>query len=219
MATHFLLPLATTLLLLLALSPTLTTGDVDTDPVLDLDGNPLEVGSRYYILPAGAGFRGGLTLSAKPGQLCPLYVVESPREVDLGKAVKFTPRDSTQTQISLSSEVIIDSGFSAYCRDVGIWRLRITPTSRRYEVVAAGAFETPLTLFRIMRVGSSSKLPVYKIVYCDPNPHFGLCQDLGIFDDNNSGLKLLSLMTNSDDALLVVFHKKTETNLVYRATN
>ena len=50
-----LVPAATTLFLLLL---TLATADTDSDLVLDIEGNPLEVGSEYYIRRA-IGFVGG----------------------------------------------------------------------------------------------------------------------------------------------------------------
>ncbi|KAJ8423426.1 hypothetical protein Cgig2_015480 [Carnegiea gigantea] len=154
MATHFTVLAATTLLLLLSHSPTPTTGDTNTgigsEAVLDIEGNPLEANSEYYILPVVPGFTGGLILEPL---LCPRYVIASPSYSGLGSPVKFipvgTPDDDRLGQIHLSSNVIIDSGFSPICRNRLVWSVSSYLPLRLLLIVADGASYTPPALFKI----------------------------------------------------------------------
>ncbi|KAJ8433099.1 hypothetical protein Cgig2_020595 [Carnegiea gigantea] len=189
-----LLPGATTLFLLLL---TLATADTDSDLVLDVEGNPLEVGSEYYIGRA-VGFFGGIGRSGRDGTdlSCPLYVVEGPSEVDRGDPVKFVPVDETQKEIHLSSDVQIDSGLSAYCRSDGFWRVSFDAYTRGDVIIAAGAFSVPRSSFRIEKTEGS--LNAYKIAY------------LTVFRDLLSGLKLVGLTDDSTQGLLFVFYKNTK---------
>ncbi|XP_021748587.1 factor Xa inhibitor BuXI-like [Chenopodium quinoa] len=67
----FLLPVTAITLLLFVLSPSPSSADL----VLDTDGNPLQNGGQYYILPHSKN-TGGLIVDGlvKPGQICPAYV-------------------------------------------------------------------------------------------------------------------------------------------------
>lgn len=220
MGKNILLPATTTLLiLLLSLSPTRTTADV----VRDSEGNPVEAGSEYYIRPVGIGFRGGITRSPKSQQSrCPLYAVESPNEVDPGQAVKFLPILRSK-HILLSSKLRIDSGFSAYCRQDGLWRMSLDAWSRRFVVSATGPFGVPGDWFKIEK-SESSETPSYKITSCPPNTSSlegeVLCKDLGI-SNGISGLKLLGVTNNNPESTLhVAFFKKPADKIVaYSATN
>lgn len=160
---------ATTLFLLLL---TLTTADTDSHLVLDVDGNPLEVGSEYYIGRA-VGFFAGIGRDPRNG-VCPLYVVERFSEVDRGDPLKFVPVNETQKEIHLSSDVQIDSGLSAYCRSDGFWRVSLDAYSRREVIIAGDAFSGPPSSFRIEKTEGSFN--AYKIAYSPPTTTSSLQQ-------------------------------------------
>ena len=202
-----LLPAATTLFLLLL---TLATADTDSDLVLDIEGNPLEVGSEYYIRRA-IGFVGGIGRSGRSSPIptdlsCPLYVIEYPGELDEGDPVKFVPVDETQKEIHLSSDVQIDSGRSAYCRSDGFWRVRFDAYTRGDVIIASGTFSDPRSSFRIEKTEGS--LNAYKIAYSPPPTTSSQQQRyLTVFRDLLSGLKLAGLTDDSARVVLFVFFK------------
>ena len=204
-----LLPITITLFLLIlsvsiSLASTLVTAATDSDLVLDVEGNPLEVGSEYYIQPA-IGFRGGIGRSGRspsaPDLSCPLYAIEVPSEVNRGDPVKFVPVDETQKQIHLSSDVQIDSGFSAYCRDDGLWRLALDAYNRRLVVIASGAFNAPRSLFKIETTDGS--LGAYRITTAEQEGS----SYLTLFRDRLSRLTMLGLTDDPSEALLIIFAK------------
>ncbi|KNA11068.1 hypothetical protein SOVF_138590 [Spinacia oleracea] len=167
MANHLLLPAATIILTLLFLSPpTVTAAD---SVVLDMDGNPLEAGSQYYVLTLGtrgAG-RGGLTAERLTGP-CPLYVGQHRSWTQQGSPVTFYPADSSQKNITQSSDVNIAFNPSPICRNQGVWQLSSNGLGV-FHVTTNGVIgnpgaETFTNWFKIEK--ASSEPDSYKIVYC-----------------------------------------------------
>jgi len=201
MATKLVLPYANTLLLLfLSLSPTAIAS-----VVLDIEGNPLDSVSKYYIRPWGTGFRGGLTRASKPGQLCPQYVTQSPYETDIGQPVRFFPADGTQRgRIHLFSDLNIAFGPS-FCRSDGVWSLTHDPYTGQIEVSADGYLKrSERNLFQITP-GQDPRINVYTITAGG----VGMFRPLGIFRDYESGLDILGFSYDIEP-LQVVFVKKTD---------
>ncbi|KAL2903296.1 Trypsin/chymotrypsin inhibitor [Bienertia sinuspersici] len=93
---HFLLPTITTIHVTLLF---LSTPTAANHAVLDIDGNPLEASSRYYVLTWGRG------AAAR------------------GRPVSFYPADPSQKQITEGDEINISFGGPNYCRTNGVWQL------------------------------------------------------------------------------------------------
>ncbi|KAJ8433092.1 hypothetical protein Cgig2_020588 [Carnegiea gigantea] len=205
-----LVPAATTLFLLLL---TLTTADKDSDLILHVEGNPLEVGSEYYIRRA-VGFFGGIVRSGRDGQWRSHHGVSGvtrhpfQKKIDRGDPVKFAPVDETRKEIHLSSEVQIDSGLSAYCRSDGFWRVSFDAYTRGDVIIASGTFGVPCSSFRIEKTEGSHN--AYKIAYSPPTTSSLQQRYLTVFRDLLSGLKLVGLTDDSTQGLLFVFYKKTK---------
>ncbi|KAJ8421166.1 hypothetical protein Cgig2_026614 [Carnegiea gigantea] len=186
-----LVPAAATLFLLI----TLTTADTDNDLVLDREGNPLEVGSEYYIQRA-VGFFGGIGRSGRDNTdlSCPLYVVQRLSEVDRGDPVEFVPINGTQKEIHLSSDVQIDSGLSAYCRSDGLWRVRFGAYTCGNVIIASRAFSVPRSSFRIEKIEGPHN--AYMIAYSPPTTSSlltkGLDMRLGFTNPTNQNPLTLS---------------------------
>uniref|UniRef100_A0A6N2LJ50 Uncharacterized protein n=1 Tax=Salix viminalis TaxID=40686 RepID=A0A6N2LJ50_SALVM len=60
------------------------------EPVVDIDGEKLVAGTKYYILPVFRGRGGGITM-ARNKTSCPLAVVQDRLELSKGLPLTFTP--------------------------------------------------------------------------------------------------------------------------------
>ncbi|KNA03096.1 hypothetical protein SOVF_212410 [Spinacia oleracea] len=163
MANHLLLLAATILFLS---PPTVTAAD---SVVLDMDGNPVEAGSRYYVQTLGSrgASRGGLAAEPLSG-ICPLYVGQHRSWTNQGRPITFYPADPSQKNITLSSDVNIAFGLNGLCRNQGVWQLTSNGDGVFYvttngEIGNPGA-ETFTNWFKLEEAlpGTNS----YKIVYC-----------------------------------------------------
>lgn len=213
MAVNFPL-LAVASLLLVSQTLTLTSAE-DDDLVRDIVGEPLQVGMEYYMMSEGNPFR-GITTSPNPkgDSPCPLYVVES----GASKPVKFSHTDPTISQIHLSTDLLIDSGFDAYCRADGIWGMEINPLARRFEVVANGG--SSHSNFQI-RNKEGSKYGGYTLTYCHgfsrshhPRQEEDKCEDLGVA--TIFGSKVLGFPSTSE--IKIFFIKKGSDEVALHST-
>ncbi|KNA21297.1 hypothetical protein SOVF_044560 [Spinacia oleracea] len=177
MANHLLLPAATIFLTLLFLSPATATATAADSVVVDIDGNPLEAGSQYYVLTSGSRGAGRGGLNAVPlGGICPLYVGQHRSWNNRGSPVSFYPADLSQKNITLSSDVNIAFGLSAMCRNQGVWQLSSNELGVFYittngEIGNPGA-ETFTNWFKIEKL-PFPKSNSYRIVYCFAVPKPG----------------------------------------------
>jgi len=183
---------------------------MDSDLVLDTDGDPLEVGSEYYIhfdmLPEVIGRSGR---SYKPGKVdCPLFAIGVPGDFNGGVPVKFKPVNKTQKQIHLSSEVYIDSGFSLDCHDDGLWRMKFDALSRGFAVIASGAPDVPRGAFTIVKIEEFEIFRSYMLGYFPDQPLISPGSGyLSVVGDSVSPLPLLGVTLDPDEAIKVVFVK------------
>ena len=77
----------------------------------------------------------------------------------MGESVTFIPNNViNQTKIRVSSGVKIDSGFSRYCRDDGVWRVNLDAMKHRVVVIASGALDIPRPWFLIQKVDIPSPI-------------------------------------------------------------
>uniref|UniRef100_A0A7C9B0Z9 Uncharacterized protein n=1 Tax=Opuntia streptacantha TaxID=393608 RepID=A0A7C9B0Z9_OPUST len=204
----------TLFLLLVSLCPLRTSADTDTDEmVLDVDGNPLEVGSEYYVQSVGGG-------SSSPAKwlrrsrmsyapvACPRRVVET---TDASEAVKIIPQNTTEKHIRASWDVQIDSGYTAICKEDGVWSMALSGTimSPQLLVSASGPdIDSSGGLFQINKAGASS----YKITYGPPpggEAPPGYFGDLGIVEAFVFGDLILGVAGTNAEPLQVTFTKKT----------
>jgi hypothetical protein len=84
------------------------------EPVLDISGNKVTTGVKYYILPVFRGKGGGLTVTNvnnlnSGNNTCPLYVLQEKLEVKNGQGVTFTPYNTKQGVILTSTDLNIKS--------------------------------------------------------------------------------------------------------------
>ncbi|KAK4371259.1 hypothetical protein RND71_010734 [Anisodus tanguticus] len=189
---------------------------ITTTPVLDIDGNELQIGLKYTILPtqngSSTGGGGGLALAPK-NRPCPFYVTQENLESSNGLPARFMPVDNKQQVIKLSTDVNIVFFAATICVQSTAWKVGGTDeiTGRRY-VMSGGmtgrpGLETISNWFRIERYGNGSGINnnvFYKIVFC-PGVCSNckvVCANVGVFNEN--GKRWLGL---NDEPLAVRFKK------------
>ncbi|KAI7749856.1 hypothetical protein M8C21_027521 [Ambrosia artemisiifolia] len=188
-------------LLLSTISSTL--GQESPDPVRDIDGNLLQSGTEYYILPVVRGMGGGLTLGPRSDDLCPLDVVQENLEVDNGLPLTFTPVDPKKGIIQESTDLNIIFQAQSICVQSNVWGL---VEYEGHRIVSASGTpgnpgsETINNWFNIRKFDDH-----YKLVYCPTVCSIcrPVCGDIGVKIDEN-GTRRLAI---SDVPFKIMFKK------------
>ncbi|XP_031379665.1 alpha-amylase/subtilisin inhibitor-like [Punica granatum] len=125
--------LVTVVLLAIAIS----SPAASQNPVLDTDGNPVQSGVQYYVLPGVTDVAGGLTLVRRTDQ-CPLYVGQEPLApvVSSGLPVIFTPFATGESIIREGRDTGVQFDAASVCVQSTAWRVgpEDPDTNRRFIV-------------------------------------------------------------------------------------
>ncbi|XP_013719785.1 kunitz trypsin inhibitor 4-like [Brassica napus] len=166
---------------LLALTAALAATVNALKPVLDTDGDIIFDGS-YYVLPriSGPG-GGGLSLTSRGGNWCPLYIGQEYSEVNRGIPIKFSnwmiqvafAPESTSLNIQMDVPTTI-CGQSTY------WYVPPPKAGVIDPLFIAAGPKRSSGLFHIKKINDA--LGGYKIVFC---PNDSDCSDIGIFVDRH----------------------------------
>ncbi|MED6143220.1 hypothetical protein PIB30_004308 [Stylosanthes scabra] len=166
------------------------------EPVLDVTGQKLRVGVKYYILPVLRGKGGGLTVGSSVNATCPTYVLQDNLEVTRGTPVTFTPSTANKDGVILTStDLNIKSvATSSKCKnkESSVWRL-LKVLSGVWFISTDGVEGNPgintiVNWFKIEKDGED-----YNLSYCPSVCNCStLCRPLSIFTDSD-GTKHLSL--------------------------
>uniref|UniRef100_A0A7N0V9E9 Uncharacterized protein n=1 Tax=Kalanchoe fedtschenkoi TaxID=63787 RepID=A0A7N0V9E9_KALFE len=174
-------------------------------PVLDVDGNKVRAGVKYYILPLVRGRGGGLTLGPRTNNTCPLNVLQEQNEVSNGLPLTFSPvdkkgivRESTDMNIKFSAQSI--------CADSTVWKLgSYDEATGKYFITAGGVEGNPgrSTTGNWFKIDKSGEY--YKLVFCPGVCNFCkvICKDIGIHIEG--GKRFLAL---TDTSPFLVFFKR-----------
>ncbi|XP_073147237.1 kunitz trypsin inhibitor 5-like [Henckelia pumila] len=175
-------------------------------PVVDLDGNNLREGIRYYILPLARGRGGGVTISSTSNKTCPVAVAQAPFELKNGLPLTFRPVKSEKGGfIRESTDLNIKFSAASVCARSTVWKLDGYDESAKQYFVTTGGVEgnpgreTISNWFKIDRYQSD-----YKLVFCPTVCNYCkvICRDVGIFFQD--GKRRLAL---SDVPFVVMFKK------------
>ncbi|THU73394.1 hypothetical protein C4D60_Mb04t22380 [Musa balbisiana] len=153
------------------------------EPVRDTDGNVLQRGVDYYILPAVTDIGGGLTLAGRNGS-CPLSVALASLPSDNGLPLQFSPEDDDDDTVELSTDTNVI--FSAYtiCVQSTVWKLERDEGEGRYYVAIGGVAGNPgkETLSNWFKIESYQG--VYKLVFCPTVCDYcrPVCGSLGVYE-------------------------------------
>ncbi|XP_021719341.1 miraculin-like [Chenopodium quinoa] len=145
---NFYLQLYTTILLMFSISmvSSATTANNVDSLVLDIEGNPLEVGSFYYVRTPQSTFRwgGGIVAASKPNQPeCPQYVAQLGEGWYRESPIKFLPSDPSHKHVHISSDVnvVFNNSFSACSQ--GAWQLTPDANSGDLFLSTGGGIGNP----------------------------------------------------------------------------
>jgi hypothetical protein len=163
--------------------------------VLDIDGEKLVAGTKYYILPVFRGRGGGITMASNKTS-CPLAVVQDRLEVSKGLPLTFTPAaDDKKGVILVSTDLNIKFLAKTTCPQSTVWKIIKSSNSKVQWFVSTGGvegnpgFNTVTNWFQIEKADDD-----YKLVFCPTKVcNCGvLCRDIGIYIEDN-GTRTLSL--------------------------
>ena len=189
---------------LLALTAVLTVTGSPGEPVLDIHGDII-FDCSYYVLPriSGPG-GGGLTLSSRGDDWCPLYLKLEYSKVNMGIPVKFSDWRTKVAYVPESANLNIQMDVKAtICGQSTYWYVPpVEPITVIEALFLAAGPKLSDGFFQIKKIKDA--LGGYKIVFCVNNND---CSDIGIFVDKQ-GVKRLAL---SSTPFEVRFMKATET--------
>ncbi|KAF2564330.1 hypothetical protein F2Q70_00016022 [Brassica cretica] len=192
---------------LLALTTVLAVTASPGQPVLDINGDIISDGS-YYVIPLNYGTKGGgLTLSPRGDNLCPLFVGQRISEVNRGIPVKFSNWRSKVQFVPQSENLNIEMDVKAkFCVRSTYWWVTAAESHFRKLFVTAGpkpelGEDTSKSFFQIKKTGVL--VNSYTVAFCSKDNG---CSDVGIFMDEH-GIRRLAL---GSMPFPVMFMKATE---------
>ncbi|XP_059300056.1 kunitz trypsin inhibitor 5-like [Lycium ferocissimum] len=196
------------LLLLLSLSiiPFILAGS-SPSPVLDINGDKVQAGPNYFILPVIRGRGGGLTpYNVKQNNTCPRDIMQWNYNDEPGLPVVFTRLDAKKGVVRLSTDLNVRFYTPTICARETIWKLGpYDDKLKQYFVVTGGVEGNPgqQTLSSWFKIEKFKK--DYKFVFCPSVCKICkvICKDVGIFRTKD-GVRLLAL---SDTPHRVMFKK------------
>ncbi|KAF7813421.1 kunitz-type trypsin inhibitor KTI1-like [Senna tora] len=166
--------------------------------VLDTDGDAVQNGGSYYILPAFRGKGGGLGLARTGYETCPLSVVQDSNQLSNGMPVEI----SSPLRIT-----IIKEGFPLNLRFEAVPICAVTPS--RWTVVKDAPHPVKLTGFYENTLSGSFTIEKYdmdyKLKFCGRESD--TCADVGVYVDENGVRQLV--MGEANGQLVVKFKKAT----------
>ncbi|CAE5963992.1 unnamed protein product [Arabidopsis arenosa] len=134
---------------LLAFAAVLAATTANAQPVLDIDGDII-FGGSYYVLPVIRGQGGGVTLSGRGDQPCPLDIVQESSEVDEGIPVKFSNWRSRVGFVPESESLNIETDIAAtvcvqstYWWIDATWRVTAGPKPEGFGEDSSPKFQRP----------------------------------------------------------------------------
>ncbi|KAL3007397.1 hypothetical protein AAZX31_08G332300 [Glycine max] len=210
--------------LLCAFTSYLPSATADDDHVYDTDGDKLQYGVNYFVLPVIRGNGGGIQVAKAGNETCPLTVVQSGNELSEGLPIKIASRSAgvafiTQGQLFKSIQFgVFPSTLRPGCPPSPIpskwdppseWTIVAGLPERGLAVKLVGYQNRVSGWFSIVKVAddASSSSVGYKLVFCrwpEEEVAIHLCKNVGIHTDGK-GIRRLVLSANTP--LVVQFQK------------
>lgn len=186
------------------------------EAVFDTDGNKLQAGVKYYVLPLTRGSGGGLTFTSFSNQTCTdLSVVQEQLEVDPGNSITFRPAAKEEGVIRVSTDLnFIFSAFTI-CIQSNVWKLDYDESINRYVININGVSgnpgkETISNWFKIEKYQQIGDHYYYKIRFCPTVCDYCkvVCKDVGIFFQEDEDKKEWRRLVLTDEKPFRVMFKK-----------
>ncbi|MCD7453918.1 hypothetical protein HAX54_022674 [Datura stramonium] len=195
------------LLFSLSIIPFNLAGSSSQSPVLDINGDEVQAGPNYFVLPVIRGRGGGLTpFNVKQNNTCPRDIMQWADEDEEGLPVVFTRVDAEKGVVRVSTDLNVRFYTPTICARETIWKIgEYDDKLKQYFVVTGGVEGNPGqqtvgNWFKIEKFGSD-----YKFVHCPSVCKFCkvICKDVGI-SITKDGIRLLAL---SDTPHKLMFKK------------
>ncbi|KAI9071277.1 hypothetical protein K1719_046752 [Acacia pycnantha] len=190
----------------------LTTTSLASNLLHDIDGNLLENGGLYYILPAHSEKGGGLELASTESESCPRTVVQARSQDSKGLPARLA---SPVLMLTLGPGFPLTIEFHHQNPPSCLHHSRLQWTVDRESKLVKIAYreeEQMFGPFQIQPHGDDS----YKLVHCERqsrNNHD--CKDLGLSTDDENNMQFL--VVKDGDPLLVKFKKDDHRDNQYLA--
>ncbi|KAH0669939.1 hypothetical protein KY290_025353 [Solanum tuberosum] len=182
--------------------------------VVDIDGNPVKAGAKYFVLPSLRGSGGGLILSRvvdKNVKVCPQDIVQVPKELNRGRPVEFFPAypEKTGEFIKVNNPINVNFFFpneASRCANFTVWKM-----DKKYKYVVGrgtlGALNRIRNWFRIVPYGKD-----YRFVYCPSLcvPCKIKCFDLFISYEERENVEVRRLAASGNELPFSVYFKKVD---------
>lgn len=142
--------------------------------MLDVEGNPLEAGSPYYVRTELSKLQigGGLVFASKPNHPeCPQYVAQLAEGWNGESPITFLPSDPSNKHIHISSDlnIIFNNTTSTVCSQ-GAWQLTPDANSGKLYLSTGGSIGKPssqTTAANWLKIERSSvDSSFYQLEYC-----------------------------------------------------
>lgn len=180
-------------LIFLTFSLKQSLADAETDAVIDISGDNVRTGLKYYILPVFRGRGGGLTMGQPRNGSCPLDVVQADQEVSSGMSVTFSLATGKRGVIRVSTDLNFKFDGASICVQSTVWKLRAYDEEvGQYFVSTSGVAgnpgkETISNWFKIEKFDDD-----YKITFCPTVCDICkvICRDVGVYVDDGGKRRL-----------------------------
>ncbi|CAH9101765.1 unnamed protein product [Cuscuta epithymum] len=181
-------------------------GEAAVRTVLDVDGNGVQSGVKYYVVPVNHTQGGGLDLLRRPPSTpCYENVVAVRHPKRLANAASFFPAVApkngvVQNGTDLNVEIFPSGANARNCsKSSSVWRIPGDPENIDTDIyVVSGGVKgnpspaTAVNWFMIVKSVNGYKFMFCPFSLCDCNP---VCQDVGIFVDK-AGNRLLKVQSS-----------------------
>ncbi|KAI3936123.1 hypothetical protein MKW92_004323 [Papaver armeniacum] len=197
----------------LAISVQFSAVSAASEAVLDIKGQSLRKGTKYYVLPVARGMGGGLVLGKQlNGTQCPLHVVQAQREIFDGIPLTFTSVKPNAPVIRVSTDLNVKFSASSICFQSMVWSLTDFDESVSKRFIAADGvagnpgLQTVGNWFKIEKDGVIKNS--YKFLHCPGVCNFCkvICKEVGIFIGSD-GVRRLSLINDGERPFRVMFKR------------
>nr|1XG6_A Chain A, Chymotrypsin inhibitor 3 [Psophocarpus tetragonolobus] len=178
------------------------------DDLVDAEGNLVENGGTYYLLPHIWAHGGGIETAKTGNEPCPLTVVRSPNEVSKGEPIRIS---SQFRSLFIPRGSLVALGFAnpPSCAASPWWTVVDSPQGPAVKLSQQKLPEKDILVFKFEKV-SHSNIHVYKLLYCQHDEEDVKCdQYIGIHRDRNGNRRLV--VTEENPLELVLLKAKSET--------
>ncbi|OIV98953.1 hypothetical protein TanjilG_07388 [Lupinus angustifolius] len=162
----------------------LAFSDEEVEQVVDVNGNPIFPGGKYYILPAIRGPQGGgLKLGQTGGSSCPVTVLQNFLEVENGVPIKFTIPGISPGEIYTGTQLDIESTKKPYCATSSKWIVFVDNDIAKACVGIGGPKDHPGKQTLVGKFHIQKYKRAYKLVFCITGA--STCLDIGRYKNEN----------------------------------